>query len=108
MIDSHSTDKTAEIAESLGAKVVQVDFEGFGKIRMSGIENTQSPMDLCQLMRMKDLLKKLVGKWRKSLTRRTIRMHTTSPVEISSWGKKSGFAGGIRTTGNPNCFEEEK
>jgi glycosyltransferase involved in cell wall biosynthesis len=43
VIDSHSTDKTAEIAESLGAKVVQVDFEGFGKIRMSGIEHTQFP-----------------------------------------------------------------
>ena len=40
LIDSHSTDKTAEIADSLGAKVVQVDFEGFGKIRMAGIEHT--------------------------------------------------------------------
>lgn len=43
VIDSHSADKTAEIAKSLGAKVVQVDFEGFGKIRMSGIEQTQFP-----------------------------------------------------------------
>ena len=43
VIDSHSTDKTAEIAKSLGAKVVQVDFEGFGKIRMSGVEHTQFP-----------------------------------------------------------------
>ena len=41
VIDSHSVDKTAEIAESLGAKVLQVDFEGFGKIRMAGIEHTQ-------------------------------------------------------------------
>jgi glycosyltransferase involved in cell wall biosynthesis len=40
LIDSHSTDKTAQIAEELGAKVVQVDFEGFGKIRMAGIEYT--------------------------------------------------------------------
>jgi glycosyltransferase involved in cell wall biosynthesis len=40
LIDSHSTDKTAEIAENLGAKVVQVDFEGFGKIRMAGIKYT--------------------------------------------------------------------
>ena len=43
VIDSHSTDKTAEIAESLGAKVVQVDFEGFGKIRMAGIKYTRHP-----------------------------------------------------------------
>jgi glycosyltransferase involved in cell wall biosynthesis len=41
VIDSHSTDKTAEIAESLGAKVVQVDFEGFGGIRVAGITHTQ-------------------------------------------------------------------
>ena len=40
LIDSHSTDRTARIAEELGAKVVQVDFEGFGKIRMAGIEHT--------------------------------------------------------------------
>jgi glycosyltransferase involved in cell wall biosynthesis len=40
VIDSHSTDKTAEIAERLGAKVVQVDFEGFGGIRVAGITHT--------------------------------------------------------------------
>ena len=88
VIDSHSTDKTAEIAESLGAKVVQVDFEGFGKIRMSGIEHTQSSHGSCQLMQTKDLLKKLGGKWRKSLTPRMPRMHTTSPSK-SLHGKKN-------------------
>ena len=41
VIDSHSTDKTAEIAESLGARVVQVDFNGFGGIRMAGITHTK-------------------------------------------------------------------
>ena len=41
VIDSHSTDKTAGIAERLGAKVVQVDFEGFGGIRVAGITHTQ-------------------------------------------------------------------
>lgn len=40
LIDSFSSDKTAEIAESLGARVVQVDFKGFGGIRMAGIEQT--------------------------------------------------------------------
>ena len=40
LIDSHSTDKTAKIAEDLGAKVIQVDFDGFGKIRIAGIEHT--------------------------------------------------------------------
>jgi len=37
VVDSHSQDKTAEIAESLGAKVIQIDFEGFGKLRNDSI-----------------------------------------------------------------------
>ena len=38
LVDSYSKDRTAEIAESLGAKVVQVSFEGFGKLRNSAID----------------------------------------------------------------------
>lgn len=41
VIDSHSTDKTAHRAQRLGAKVVQVDFEGFGGIRVAGVKHTQ-------------------------------------------------------------------
>ncbi|MFM1833014.1 MAG: hypothetical protein RLZZ461_1330 [Planctomycetota bacterium] len=37
LADSHSTDGTIEIAERLGARVVQIDFEGFGKLRNSAI-----------------------------------------------------------------------
>ncbi|MBT0571784.1 glycosyltransferase family 2 protein [Curvibacter sp. CHRR-16] len=37
VVDSWSTDDTASIAESLGARVVQVKFEGFGKLRNSAI-----------------------------------------------------------------------
>ena len=33
LADSHSADKTAEIAESMGARVVQVPFKGFGNLR---------------------------------------------------------------------------
>jgi glycosyltransferase involved in cell wall biosynthesis len=33
LVDSHSTDGTAEIAAQKGAKVVQVDFKGFGDLR---------------------------------------------------------------------------
>ncbi len=35
--DSHSTDRTAEIAERLGAKVVQIPFTTFGKLRNDAI-----------------------------------------------------------------------
>ena len=40
VIDSHSTDRTGAIAEKHGARVVQIDFEGFGKLRIAGIEHT--------------------------------------------------------------------
>ena len=40
VIDSFSADRTVEISEQLGAKVVQVKFEGFGKLRMAGIDYT--------------------------------------------------------------------
>jgi len=33
LIDSHSTDATADIAQSLGVRVVQVEFKGFGDLR---------------------------------------------------------------------------
>jgi glycosyltransferase involved in cell wall biosynthesis len=35
--DSFSKDRTAEIAASLGARVIQLDFEGFGKLRNDAI-----------------------------------------------------------------------
>ena len=37
LIDSWSTDGTAELAEKLGAKVVQVEFKGFGDLRNHAI-----------------------------------------------------------------------
>ncbi len=37
VVDSHSTDDTVAIAESLGARVVQVDFNGFGDLRNRAI-----------------------------------------------------------------------
>src|SRR6516164_5908821 len=38
VIDSGSTDPTAEIAAKLGARVVQVPFQGFGHVRNRAIE----------------------------------------------------------------------
>ena len=38
VVDSNSTDGTPEIAESLGARVVQVPFNGFGDLRNRAIE----------------------------------------------------------------------
>lgn len=35
--DSHSTDDTARIAESLGARVVQITFQGFGALRNDAV-----------------------------------------------------------------------
>lgn len=38
IVDSYSQDKTAEIAKSMGARVVQVEFNGFGNLRNQAIE----------------------------------------------------------------------
>lgn len=38
LVDSFSTDGTAEIATSLGARVVQVDFQGFGDLRNEAVK----------------------------------------------------------------------
>jgi len=39
VVDSNSTDGTAEIATGLGARVVQVPFNGFGDLRNRAVEN---------------------------------------------------------------------
>ncbi|GAB4216536.1 MAG: glycosyltransferase family 2 protein [Rhodoferax sp.] len=38
VVDSHSTDGTPELAQSLGARVVQVDFKGFGDLRNQALQ----------------------------------------------------------------------
>ncbi|HXH72016.1 MAG TPA: glycosyltransferase family 2 protein [Mariprofundaceae bacterium] len=43
VVDSHSTDRTASIAEQLGARVVQLDFTGFGKLRNDAIAACSQP-----------------------------------------------------------------
>lgn len=43
VIDSHSTDGTIAIAEGLGAKVVQVEFKGFGDLRNQAIAACTHP-----------------------------------------------------------------
>lgn len=37
LVDSHSEDRTAEIASGLGARVVQVEFKGFGDLRNQAV-----------------------------------------------------------------------
>lgn len=41
LVDSYSTDATAEIAKNLGARVVQVEFKGFGDLRNQAISHCQ-------------------------------------------------------------------
>ena len=43
LVDSWSTDGTAQIAEQLGAKVVQVEFKGFGDLRNQALEVCSGP-----------------------------------------------------------------
>jgi len=39
LADSYSTDSTAKIAKKMGAKVIQVEFNGFGNLRNQAIKN---------------------------------------------------------------------
>jgi glycosyltransferase involved in cell wall biosynthesis len=39
VVDSFSTDRTAELARALGARVVEIPFEGFGDLRNRAIES---------------------------------------------------------------------
>src|SRR3990167_9024572 len=41
VVDSHSEDDTASIAQACGARVVQVDFKGFGDLRNQAIQACQ-------------------------------------------------------------------
>jgi glycosyltransferase involved in cell wall biosynthesis len=43
LIDSSSTDRTLEIAQAHGARVVQIEFRRFGELRTAGIEHTTQP-----------------------------------------------------------------
>ena len=41
--DSYSQDKTAEIAASMGARIVQISFDGFGELRNQAIKHCTHP-----------------------------------------------------------------
>jgi len=43
VVDSHSVDGTADVARELGARVVQVDFKGFGDLRNQAMAACQYP-----------------------------------------------------------------
>ena len=43
VVDSHSTDNTAAIAQALGARVVQVEFKGFGDLRNQALAACTHP-----------------------------------------------------------------
>jgi glycosyltransferase involved in cell wall biosynthesis len=42
VVDSFSTDRTVDIAADLGARIVQIAFEGFGKLRSAAIASTSN------------------------------------------------------------------
>ncbi len=47
LVDSHSTDQTREIAESMGAKVFERDWPGFGKQKEFAVEQAAHDWVLC-------------------------------------------------------------
>ncbi len=47
LVDSHSTDRTREIAESMGAKVIERDWPGFGVQKEFAVEQASHDWVLC-------------------------------------------------------------
>ena len=99
LIDSNSTDRTPQIAENLGAKVVQVDFEGFGKIRMAGIEHTTNDWILSI-----DADERCTPEAKKEVLN---TINSPEPADAyfiqegtSLWVRKSSFADGIQIIAN--------
>ena len=107
VIDSFSTDRTVEISKELGAKVVQVKFEGFGKLRMAGIENTSHEWifsidsdERCTPEAKEEILSTIVSENSKDIyfiPRRNIFM-----------GKKIRFCGWYPNYRQPQLFQRGK
>ncbi|MEY3513198.1 MAG: hypothetical protein RL420_221 [Pseudomonadota bacterium] len=104
VVDSWSTDGTAELAAKLGAKVVQVTFQGFGDLRNQAIAACVH-LGFSAWMRTNDVRQKQPKKSAvlpKTPTRLT---HTIRPGVTSSWAAGSVIPVGTLITANPSFFE---
>ena len=105
VIDSHSVDRTAEIAAKYGAKVVQFDFEGFGKLRLAALR-TQPMIGFSASIRMSGAPEAQEEIQRIIQSGDAADAYHT-PGEITSWDeiKYSGFYPDYRSR---NYLEEGK
>ena len=91
----------------MGAKVVQIKFNGFGELRMAGIKNTSH-----EWIFSIDSDERCTPEARKKLYQLSImkiqKIFTLYQEEIFLWEKKYDFVVGTQITGNLNCSEEEK
>jgi glycosyltransferase involved in cell wall biosynthesis len=105
VVDSWSTDGNAGIATKLGARVVQVDFKGFGDLRNQAIaacthewifsldsDERCTPAASTEIQSIISNPDSLDVYW--------------TPVAITSWIAGSGTRAGTPITANPSCFEK--
>jgi glycosyltransferase involved in cell wall biosynthesis len=97
--DSNSTDDTAKIAASLGAKVIQVPFQGFGKLRNDTIVHCQYPWifsldadERCTPEARDEMLQDL--------------LLTLCPGEIFSWDSGSNIPDGTLIIVSPSFLKK--
>ena len=108
VIDSYSTDRTVEISEQMGAKVVQIKFNGFGELRMAGIKNTSHEwifsIDSDERGGPRSLGKKLY-----QLSIMKIQRYLLCTKKKYFYGKKNTILWLVpKLAGSLNCSEEEK
>ncbi len=103
--DSASTDETALIARDLGARVVQIPFQGFGHLRNQAI-NACTHEWIFSLDTDEQCTPGSAMKSSRSLPELLAMTPTLCRGGITSWGVGSNIPAGIPIFDNRNCFEK--
>ena len=108
LCDSHSTDDTAKIAEELGARVVQIDFNGFDGCEMKPLHPVSmsgfSRWILTNVARPKHVTRSC------PLSEKMIPLaqsHISCRAKIICLDVGFNIRAGILITGSPNCFDKD-
>jgi glycosyltransferase involved in cell wall biosynthesis len=106
LADSNSTDGTSEIAESLGATVVQIPFEGYGDLRNKAIEYCK--YDWIFSLDSDERCTKEVYKEIKAITNKPIYDIYRVPRKNFFMGKWIKFSGWYPNFRQPQLFKNGK
>lgn len=100
--DSHSTDDTVRIAESLGARVVQIPFQGFGRLRNDAVAACTHEW-VFSLDSDERCTPEAAAEIRALVNKAEHGVYFV-PRRNFFWGAKSATLAGIPITASPSCF----